>query len=451
MNTLSKQVAPLGAGEVVDAVRAARQTSTPVFVTSSGEEHRHNYGGDSDGGISVDMRGMSGVIRVDRRNRAALVEPGVTFGTFTKELTRAGLRANMPLCPRPSKSVVASALEREPVTMPRYQWDLVDPLMSLEVVFGTGDLFRAGSGAGPGTLQEQWASGQAQKTPLGPSQFDPVRLVQGAQGSLGIVTWASIRLELKPSLDKYFFIAATELDDLVSLAYRLSHRKLGEHLFILNSEAFASLVLADRTKRAQLAGSMPAWVLVLSLAGFDWLPEERLGYQEADARGLARSLGLEVLRRLDGIEADSMRGLLAAPSAEPYWMDRATGRSSEVFFLATMDDAGRLLAEAAAAALETGYEPGRFGVYLQPLVGGRIVHVEIVLPHEPGTGIDKAFDRISRAVFEQGAYFSRPYGAWASMVWDRDPDMKGAVEKIKKIFDPDGIMNPGRMGLEVRR
>jgi len=33
-------------------------------------------------------------------------------------------------------------LEREPVVMPTYHWDIADPLQCVEVIYGTGDMFR---------------------------------------------------------------------------------------------------------------------------------------------------------------------------------------------------------------------------------------------------------------------------------------------------------------------
>ena len=58
----------------------------------------------------------------------------------------------MPLLPRATKIVVGSMLEREPVVMPKYQWDISDPLACLEVIFGSrrGLSDRAGGRAGHG-------------------------------------------------------------------------------------------------------------------------------------------------------------------------------------------------------------------------------------------------------------------------------------------------------------
>ena len=78
---------------------------------------------------------MNKVIFVDRPRRVAMVEPGVTFGELIPAVKKEGLRLNMPLLPRKTKSVVGSMLEREPVIMPKYQWDISDPLACTEVFF----------------------------------------------------------------------------------------------------------------------------------------------------------------------------------------------------------------------------------------------------------------------------------------------------------------------------
>ena len=122
----------------------------------------------------------------------------MTFGELIPAAEKEGIRLNLPLLPRATKSVVGSLLEREPVVMPKYQWDISDPVACLEVIFGTGEDFRTGQAAGPGTVEEQWAVGGVQKAPYGPHVAAWHRLVQGAQGTMGIVTWASLRCELLP-------------------------------------------------------------------------------------------------------------------------------------------------------------------------------------------------------------------------------------------------------------
>ena len=78
---------------------------------------------------------MKKIVFVDRPRRVAMVEPGVTFGELIPAARKEGLRLNMPLLPRKSKSVIGSILEREPVIMPKYQWDVSDPLACTRVIF----------------------------------------------------------------------------------------------------------------------------------------------------------------------------------------------------------------------------------------------------------------------------------------------------------------------------
>jgi FAD/FMN-containing dehydrogenase len=54
---------------------------------------------------------MKKILHVDRKNRVAKFEPGVTFGELSREVAKHDMRLNMPLLPRQSKSVVGSLLK----------------------------------------------------------------------------------------------------------------------------------------------------------------------------------------------------------------------------------------------------------------------------------------------------------------------------------------------------
>ncbi len=44
-----------------------------------------------------------------------------------------------------------------------------------------------------------------------------------------------------------------------------------------------------------------------------------------------------------------------------------------------------------------------------------------------------------------GAYFDRPYGPWAPMVYERAAGYSAMLQKLKKETDPNNIMNPGKL------
>ncbi|UCD59250.1 MAG: FAD-binding oxidoreductase [Candidatus Hydrogenedentota bacterium] len=46
---------------------------------------------------------------------------------------------------------------------------------------------------------------------------------------------------------------------------------------------------------------------------------------------------------------------------------------------------------------------------------------------------------------ENGAFFSRPYDLLAGEICNRDAASRESLRKLKRIFDPNNIMNPGKL------
>ena len=74
-------VKPGDIDEVQGIVKWANETLTPLVPVSSGAPH---FRGDTvpgtSGAVVVDLSRMKRIIRVDPRNKVAMIEPGVTFG-----------------------------------------------------------------------------------------------------------------------------------------------------------------------------------------------------------------------------------------------------------------------------------------------------------------------------------------------------------------------------------
>jgi FAD/FMN-containing dehydrogenase len=443
-------VKPENAEEVQDIVKWANRTATPLIPVSSGTPRFRGDTIPTLGGVVVDLGRMKGIMRINRRNRVAIVEPGLTFGELQPELEEEGLRLPMPLLPRSSKSVIGSLLEREPTIIPKYQWDISDPLLCTEVVFGSGDLFRTGEAAGPGTLEDQWASGQAQTNPMGPFQVDFFRLIQGAQGTMGIVTWASVRCELLPQAHKLLLVPCDKLGGLIDFTYRLLRARLGDELLLLNCHNLAALLGEDADKIRSLREGLPPWILIIGIAGYERLPQERMEYQEKDIMDIAQQFGVELVSAVPGASGREVLKVLSKPSGEPYWKLRFKGGCHDIFFLTTLDKTPEFVGAMYQMAEATGYPTTDIGIYLQPQMQGRACHCEFNLACDPDN--PKEVDRV-RALFTSasenlmklGAFFSRPYGSWADMAYRRDAESAIASRKVKGIFDPNNVMNPGKL------
>ena len=87
------------------------------------------------------------------------------------------------------------------------------------------------------------------------------------------------------------------------------------------------------------------------------------------------------------------------------------------------------------------------GILLQPQVQGRAFRVECILfpgEGEAAAAEEEALFRLARELMPLGAYYDRPYGRLPELVYT-EPVSLDAVRRLKKIFDPDGILNPGKL------
>lgn len=445
-------VKPTNADGIQKIVNLANETNTPLVPVSSGPSH---FRGDTvpsiGGAIIVDLSGMKKIIRVDRARRVAMVEPGVTFGEMIPAVEKEGLRLNMPLLPRKSKTVVGSMLEREPVIMPGYHWDISDPLACLEVVFGTGDFFRTGQAAGPGTVEEQWATGGVQKAPYGPGTASWQRLIQGAQGTMGIVTWASLRCELLPKLEEPFVVGSSNLDTLLELTSWLIRLRMVNECFILNNTNLATIFTKKWPKDYQnLKDALPTWTLFYTVAGYEYFPDERVSSHIKGITDITQRFGVEAVKAAGGVSANEMLKVFQQPSGEPYWKLRNKGACEDVFFLTINDKLESQIAVMNDLAAKAGYPASDIGVYLQPIVHGTSCHCEFNLFYDPGnpSELNRVKELSTSAInnlMAKGAFFSRPYGESAGMILNRDAATVAVLNRLKKMFDPNNIMNPGKV------
>ena len=444
-------VRPADTTEVQAIVKWANENKVPLVPVSSGPPH---YRGDTvpgaAGAVMVDLRRMNKIIRVNAANRVAIVEPGVTFGELQSELDASGLCAYMPLAPRRSKSVLASVLEREPILMPGVHFDSTDPMLCAEIVFGSGDRMRTGEAAGPDTLEQQWEIGKAQISPFGPTQMDPQRLVSGSQGTIGIVTWMSLKCRFLSELSRAFLIPSADLEPLIELSYRLTRIRFTGNIFILNGLNLACLMGQSDRAISGLRDKLPAWVMFVSCEGYGPLPDEKLQYLEADLRELAGPYGLEPQADVSGANAEELARLLSRPSPEPYWKLSFKGGFSDIFFLTTQGKTPGFAGLMSDLAREQRFPAGNIGAYIQPVAQGTSCHCEFNLYYDPANQAEadltrrfeaEAVDRLE----ERGAFFSRPYGRWADVAYRRARDTAGMQKKVKGVFDPNGILNPGKL------
>lgn len=438
---------PTTSAQVQALLSWANDTGCGLVPISSSDARA---GGGAEGSpVVIDMSGMKRVIHVDPQDSIAVIEPGLTFSGFDAALKPYGLRSFKPLLPRRGKSVLASYLDREPITSPHDHWDSEDPLGGSQLVFGNGEAFRTGTAAVRGTLGEQLEKGGRQMMAMGPASTDFMRVIQGSQGTLAVLTWASVFCEPVPALERAFFVGSDDIGPLVELAYKILWRRTGGQLFLVNSTQLGMIGAREAKDCVALSAGLPRWILYVNLTCPDYMPDERMAYMLADLNADAAALGLQVSERIGGYAAAAI-GAQQDDLPQQHYKDRLRGAHQSLFFLTQMDQAPRFLDMLDALQAEHLDMAQPAGVYIQPRIQGVSAHFELVFPFDPQ--VDGVARRVAdftalaaRRMADAGAFFSRPHGDWSAIAFEKDAGIKPYLAAVKDMMDPKGILCPGRL------
>ncbi|MBN2061253.1 MAG: FAD-binding oxidoreductase [Deltaproteobacteria bacterium] len=438
--------------EIQKIVQWANETRTPLIPVSSGPPH---FKGDTvpsvPEAVVVDLSNMNNILGINRQHRMVYIEPGVTYGAVQQALAKEGMTLSTCLAPRSSKSVMASVLEIEPRLNPRHQWSYMDPLRCMGVIWGDGNkMFTGEAGMGPPDLQKQWEVEKRQVSPGGPGQFDFFRLLTAAQGTMGIVTWASLKCELLPQVHKLYFVTSKVIDPLINMVYRILKLRFADELLLLSNSYLAYLIGDTKDRIDELKAQLPPWIVLIGIAGRTMLPQERVAAQEEDISEIAQQFGLHITPSLDGISGMEALKKIITPSPEPYWKMRYKGSFEDVFFITTLDKTRIFIDIMEKLSREYGYSAADIGIYIQPQHAGTSCHCEFNLPYDASnkqeaSRLQDFYSIASRELSHSGAFYSRPYGVWSKIQFNKDAQTTITLKKLKDIFDPNGIMNPGKL------
>ncbi len=172
-------VTPRTTGEVVTLVRWAREHRIPLIPWGAGTNVMGAALAER-GGVVVDLSRMDRILRISREDRTATVQPGVVLEALERALNEHGLILGHDPWSRPLATVGgALGTDGHGYRAAKYG-SMGDQVLGLEAVLGTGEVLRL-----PGVPKRN----------TGP---DLVRLFVGAEGTLGIVTQVTLRVFPRP-------------------------------------------------------------------------------------------------------------------------------------------------------------------------------------------------------------------------------------------------------------
>jgi len=425
----------------VDELRCILTTANlnrvPVTPFSSAQ---NGYGGSipSIPGITIDLRRQNAIHSIDVGTRNAIIEPGVTFGQLQAAAKANGLRVLTPVELPCDSSVISTYVDMAPLyAWPRYG---TETILTMEVMLPNGEILKTGIGAIPVVDKPYFPFGSI------PAYLNKIWF--GAQGTLGIVTRAVVKLKTDFESKEVLFIPFPSLPATFAALREFKRLDYPVESFLVNATYLASLLASDGADFIALQKDLPPVTAVLVLRG----EEPEVAYQKEDLHDLGKKLDLGIHDSLPGRmrAREQLLDEIAMPEGYVRFRRLKGGYASIPFICMTAQIPvfTRVIGQITQAF---GYDMRDIGELLVPVEPAR-VHFQYSLYYDPANPKEKmvarkVFEALSATLIKMGAFFSRPYGSWASQVYEKASLYKTVLRDIKQELDPQRIMNPGKLDL----
>ena len=421
-------VRPETADQVAQVVKRANELGVPITPWGGGSGVQGAANADR-GGIVLDLRGLNQIRHLDEKSLTAVVEAGKNVREFEAELNVIGLSFTHYPASAEWATIGGSISARGSGVLSSKYGKIEDHVLSLEFVTPTGELVHTPAvprhAAGPELTQ----------------------LLVGAEGTLGIITAARVKLHLLPKHRAFVVASFKNLSDGIEAGRQIMTTGLKPPVMRLYDAHAASHSLA-RAVEAHLPN--PTFVMM-----FDGEYHDLVELEAAIAHDICRAHGAEFLPDTIGSLWWERRYVYYYPPYAPE-LPSIWGTVDVVADFEHLEAVYDATTQAIHAACPPEWKLSLNTHFSHWYEWGSMIYARMKIPTGPAdleeakALHDAIFKAGIEAALEAGAVLNDHHGVGLRLLPYMEAQYGAGMEmlaNIKQALDPNRILCPGKLGL----
>ena len=414
---------PISTEQISAILRLANQEKFPVIPRGAGTS-LSGLVVPQQGGVILDFGRMNKILEIRIEDRLAVVQPGVVYADLERALAPHGFF----FPPDPASGAVCTlggnvATNAGGIRGAKYGTTR-DYVLGLEVVLPNGEVMRTGS-----------------KCMKSVSGYDLTRLFVGSEGTLGVVTEIILKINPKPPASSTALATFAVLEDAGRAVSEVMHSGiLPRALEVVDRQ---TLVAINQNTKLTLPE-----VEALLVAETDGYTKEENEFQLAKI--------IEIFKKN---HAQDIKKAETQAEAEALWAARksAYGVMARINYNLFVEDLSVPISKV-PDMLRVISDLARKYDLKMPTVGHvgdgnlhPVISFDGTKPEEVKR-VEKASEELFKRVIDMGGTLTGEHGIGLAkapfMHFEHDPVAMGVMRSLKRLFDPNNILNPGKMALD---